>query len=486
MNMEDIDCANDNGNQDDLKSRSQGMSLRSDRLKIPVTSIKQDMVVKNCRPTYLTLKMEKELITTAEYLSSRGFGLTLSKFLNLATSLVNSINKFKRPLTRLSKKWWRGFKARHPKFACCKPKGKTSINRLKAEQNRDAILSFYEAYESLNVTHNFSAFQVWNADETGSSQKETEAYIVANKHQKTIGGRISSNATHMTLLACINAAGNYSPPLFICKDVSVDQSVLDHALPNSMIMTSSSGYINEKIFNEWFVKWIAWVREQSSDTMLLIIDNCTSHIRHSTVLLAKSNNVELLALPPNLTHILQPLDVGVFRSFKASIRTELSTNLAYCKTRKLSHSQFISMLSKLMLQTFTSECIKSAFVSIGLFPVDPSKALNRVAKESISVTKSNVAEKKMTEVEELNSRITHLQSVIVTLQLEAFTYTNENITAKKRKTEPKCVVAQVLTQQELKQLIPITTVPKSKSKTKKRKNDSIVKKPQKKKLKVTK
>ena len=42
---------------------------------------------------------------------------------------------------------------------------------LEAEQNEKAILSFYEAYENLNREYNFTPSQVWNADETGSSQK---------------------------------------------------------------------------------------------------------------------------------------------------------------------------------------------------------------------------------------------------------------------------------------------------------------------------
>ena len=34
--------------------------------------------------------------------------------------------------------------------------------------------------------------------------------------------------------------------------------------------------------------------------------------------LARENNVHLLCLPAHTTHILQPLDVGVFKSFKSN------------------------------------------------------------------------------------------------------------------------------------------------------------------------
>ena len=47
--------------------------------------------------------------------------------------------------------------------------------------------------------------------------------------------------------------------------------------------------------------------------MLLIYDGHGSHIQLEMIDLAKENGVHLFCLPPHMTHILQPLDVGVFR-----------------------------------------------------------------------------------------------------------------------------------------------------------------------------
>lgn len=41
------------------------------------------------------------------------------------------------------------------------------------------------------------------------------------------------------------------------------------------------------------------------------------HISIELIEFARENGVHLLCLPAHTTHILQPLDVGVFKSFKA-------------------------------------------------------------------------------------------------------------------------------------------------------------------------
>ena len=47
-----------------------------------------------------------------------------------------------------------------------------------------------------------------------------------------------------------------------------------------------------------------------------IFDGHYSHISLELIKLARDNNIHLLCLPPNTTHILQPLDVGLFAVLK--------------------------------------------------------------------------------------------------------------------------------------------------------------------------
>ena len=50
--------------------------------------------------------------------------------------------------------------------------------------------------------------------------------------------------------------------------------------------------------------------------VVLFVDGHHSHMTLELIKLAKDNSVHLMCLPPNLTHILQPLDVSVFHPLK--------------------------------------------------------------------------------------------------------------------------------------------------------------------------
>jgi hypothetical protein len=409
--------------------------------------------------TYLTIEMEEELISYAKYRSSRGFGITKTQFIKEATDLVNSTITPSPRITLLSHKWWEGFKQRHPDFKALRPKGQKLKEKVNAEQNEEVIRSYFKLFRKLMLDFKFTPSQVWNVDETGSSQKETASYIVGDRRQRSVSGEESLNALHMTMVACINAEGKYSPPLFILKDDEVERSALDSAFPKSMIAISSTAYINVGIFNDWLINWISTMREQSSSPLLLIVDNCTSHICFSTVEIAKKHKVELFALPPNLTHILQPLDVCMFRSFKGMIRSTLSETLLFHRTRTLSPKQFIELCCVTLQKTFTPDSVRFAFTAAGLFPIDENKAFARIKRLNPDLnTNVSVSLNKQRQdiISKLKKEIKDLKIKAAKAQCDHKITLAEKRIPKRHPKKVKCPFAKILTQSELYSCVPVT------------------------------
>ena len=50
--------------------------------------------------------------------------------------------------------------------------------------------------------------------------------------------------------------------------------------------------------------------------VILFVDGHHSHINLELINVAREYKVYIMCLPPNLTHVLQPMDVGVFRPLK--------------------------------------------------------------------------------------------------------------------------------------------------------------------------
>ena len=55
--------------------------------------------------------------------------------------------------------------------------------------------------------------------------------------------------------------------------------------------------------------------QSNQKPVLFIYHDHGSHLTYTTVMLAIENNI-IISLPPNCSHALQPLDVGVFKNLK--------------------------------------------------------------------------------------------------------------------------------------------------------------------------
>lgn len=58
--------------------------------------------------------------------------------------------------------------------------------------------------------------------------------------------------------------------------------------------------------------------------MLLLLDGHATHFCQANLEFCRQNNIRCVALPPHTSHILQPLDVGIFNVFKAAFRRAVS------------------------------------------------------------------------------------------------------------------------------------------------------------------
>ena len=78
-----------------------------------------------------------------------------------------------------------------------------------------------------------------------------------------------------------------------------------------------------------------------------------------------------------LTHLLQPLDVGVFQPFK-HYHSEAVRESVRFGDFEFSKLDFLACFQKIRDQTFKTSTIKSAFAKTGLVPFNPSIVLTKV------------------------------------------------------------------------------------------------------------
>jgi hypothetical protein len=106
--------------------------------------------------------------------------------------------------------------------------------------------------------------------------------------------------------------------------------------------------------------------------MLLIMNG---HSTHDVGGICADNNIRVMKLPPHLTHMLQPLDVGVFNIYKAAIRNK-STAYAVQWIDEIpdlpeaTRKRCIAIGKSLVAyrQAVTPQNIRKSFYKTGIYP----------------------------------------------------------------------------------------------------------------------
>jgi hypothetical protein len=88
----------------------------------------------------------------------------------------------------------------------------------------------------------------------------------------------------------------------------------------------------------------------------------------------REKGIKLFALPPGLTHILQPVDVGVHRSYKKKLNKALTDFLS--DKQILKRANVVSMQATAYEHAFSASNIINSFAKCGIVPFQPQRVLN--------------------------------------------------------------------------------------------------------------
>jgi len=102
----------------------------------------------------------------------------------------------------------------------------------------------------------------------------------------------------------------------------------------------------------------------------LIIDGCEIHIHIEFVEYCISHRIIAYCLPSHTTHLLQPLDVGLFSPLQKAYGQEVD-RLTRFGNVAINKGNFLPLLVKARAQTYTKSNILGAWHSSGLIPPNP-------------------------------------------------------------------------------------------------------------------
>ena len=136
-----------------------------------------------------------------------------------------------------------------------------------------------------------------------------------------------------------------------------------------------TGWINKALFLEWFQFFVE--RIPPARPVLLIMDGHGSHVTVDLIELARENSIHLLCLPSHTSHILQPLDVGVFKSFKTSFSKACRRYLGQHPGRVITADVLAALVAEAYQYSHTALNIMSGFRKTGTHPLNPGEVSDR-------------------------------------------------------------------------------------------------------------
>ena len=91
--------------------------------------------------------------------------------------------------------------------------------------------------------------------------------------------------------------------------------------------------------------------------------------------MAKENNVTLVTLPPNTTHALQPLDVGVFGPMKTQWQKILADYQKKTHGQSLDNIVFPRLIKELSTKVIKRSLLENSIRAAGLYPQPKAAAI---------------------------------------------------------------------------------------------------------------
>lgn len=274
---------------------------------------KVPLVAKMGVQTALTTEEESALVNYIDYMANRGFPLSIPQVLGFAWYIAKEKGKgdsFQK--TGPSRKWWRGFKRRHPNLGLRRPdaldRGRASMGNVNSLRDYFELLK--ETLDSNGLTD--KPTQIYNCDEAALylNKSAGQKVVVPTRFKHAHSVSVATNE-HISVHCCASAAGSTIPPMIIFSKSLPGGAYHKQGPINASYACSESGFMEQTLYQQWFEQtFLPYAVPECP--LLLIQDGASSHVSAPLIRSAIANDVILLCLPPKTTHITQPLDVAVY------------------------------------------------------------------------------------------------------------------------------------------------------------------------------
>ena len=300
--------------------------------------------------------------------------------------------------------WGMGFVERHKELLSMRMC--QNISRKRAAISVEKLNSFFDNLE--NTVSGVPPQNIINYDETNLTDDPKSKLMIYRKGIKRAERVLNVSKSSVSLMFACSADGKFLPPYVVYKAERLMDTWVMGGPIGTRYNRTKSGWFDGYCFKDWLQRQaVPYFNNLQNDApRVLIGDNLSSHLSADIIEICEVNNIKMIFLPPNSTHLLQPLDVAIYGPMKAAWRKVLTQ-------WKQREGKYYTTLPKpqfprLLFDLLNSEGMKnkkqyavSGFKTTGLFPVNRTRVICKLTKNDMSPSHSLVSPMLMAKLREL-------------------------------------------------------------------------------------
>lgn len=371
---------------EDIKKNKLSLRQAQEKYGIPKSTLNRRLNLKHTqrygRPPVIHPKEEARIAECLSLTAKWGFPLTKLDLKEIVKKALDSkgIEEKRFIDNRPGKKWLATFLKRQEDTL--KTRLSHNIKRARAGVTPETIKEYFkELAESLN---DVAPEAIINYDETNMQDDPGKTKVIVHRTCKRAEIIKDSSKTGFSVMFAGTASGKTLPVYVVYKSpTNLYHTWMEGGPKDARYNRSKSGWFEGPLFEDWFITVaLPYLKKLGEGPKAIIGDNLASHVSVQVLELCIKHNIKFLLLPPNSTHLCQPLDLAYFSPLKQAWRKLLQDYKSKCRgaiTKDVFPRKLKEVLAK--IEKNSEANLKAGFAASGIYPLDPQRVLNRLPQK---------------------------------------------------------------------------------------------------------
>ena len=251
-----------------------------------------------------------------------------------------------------------------------------NVKGSRAEITQELVNGYFDNLET--SVEGVTPENIYNYDETNVTDNPKAKTVIVRRGRRRVERKIEHSKQTISLMFCGSATGQYLPPMVVYRAANLYSSWTQNGPRGAIYDSTPSGWFDSRTFEFWFENLFLPNVSSNPGPKVIIGDNLPSHFSPNVIQAAGDHNIRFITMPPNATHLCQPLDVAVFQPVKRTWRKLLEQWRKESRRKgSIPKSVFPSLLKKLW-DTLAPQNLISGFRASGICPINRQEVLKRL------------------------------------------------------------------------------------------------------------